>query len=120
MLTLGGAAATATPTALTPGLRELNGVAEGSTAPEICNLYQSPSNARASICSAASYGGPGGVTNGYFRGTLAGSDGYVEVRVNTTVYRLWSLELNVRGIWTDAASVQFRVCGTTGGCGPWK
>ena len=118
VLTLGGGAATAAPTVV-PDVRMLVGGSGGVAPPEICNLYQSPSNARASICSAAS--APlGGTVDGYFRGTLAGSPGWAEVRVNTTLISQTVTGPDFRGIWTDAGSVQFRVCGTTGGCGPWK
>lgn len=92
---------------------------DDTTPPEICNLYQSPNNTRASICSAASFGGEAHLVDGYYRGTITGENGWVEVRINTTAYRIL-LRPDFRGIWTDASSVQFRACGTTGGCGPWK
>ncbi|MFI5728904.1 hypothetical protein ACIA49_02215 [Kribbella sp. NPDC051587] len=126
LLTLGGAAATAAPT-VAPQLRQLYKGEVGVTPPEICNLYQSPNNTRASICSAASspgMSGQPGVVDGYYRGTLTGAAGYIQVRVNSTVETINSYPTaetaDFRGIWTDASSVQFRACGYSGGCGPWK
>lgn len=121
LLTLGGAAATAAPTATPqPQLRQLYGAHVGYAPPEICNLYQSPNDTRASICSAASSPGSSGVVNGYYRGTITGDNGWMEMRINTTVHVINAGDDDFRGIWTDAGSVQFRACGTTGGCGPWK
>jgi hypothetical protein len=126
-LTLGGAAATAAPTApqpsstaASPVWRELTDQA-GFAAPERCNLYQSPNNSRASICSVASFPSTG-LTDGSYRGSLAGTDGgYVQIRIDNQVPRgIQTMRPDFRGIWADAGSVQFRVCGSTGGCGPWK
>lgn len=122
MLTLGGGVASTATTTATPQLRKLFGATSGSAPPEICNLYQSPNNTRASICSAASFGWhEPGLVDGYYRGTITDTNnGYPQIRINTTVYTLEVLDADFRGIWTDASSVQFRVCGITGGCGPWK
>lgn len=118
VLTLGGGAAIAAPTVMAD-VREIGG--PGVNAPsEICRVYQSPSNARASICSAASIPeSPGEKVNGYYRGTLSGSPGQVQALVDGVTQNHVHAP-DFRGIWTDATSVQFRICGDTGGCGPWK